>query len=110
MPNFDKNLYYCPEASGLEVLGELEFSPSYEFDLFVVWREKATGRLAYGQDSGCSCPCPFEWFEVEDLIFAEPWEITQKISTVANEKKSAGYWGASDNDVVNLIEKVVNAR
>lgn len=41
---------------------------SYDFDTFVVWRHKKTGELYYGQDSGCSCPSPFEGISrIEEL-------------------------------------------
>ncbi|MEU5878209.1 hypothetical protein [Spirillospora sp. NPDC047279] len=109
MPSFDKNIYFNPQECGLEIVGELEFLGGYEFDTFVVWREKATGRLGYGRDSGCSCPCPFEAFEVEDIEFDDPWRIAMKIQEATNEKRSWGYVGFTENDVVNLIDKVVNA-
>ena len=41
-----------PEKYGLEVVDEVDFADSYQFDIFIVWREKATGRLLYGEDSG----------------------------------------------------------
>lgn len=45
----------------LETIVELnDPNASYDFDTFVVWRHKKTGELYYGQDSGCSCPSPFE--------------------------------------------------
>lgn len=55
------NLYYNPDAYGLETVGEIDFSSGcYEFDLLVVWRDPATGRFYYDEDSGCSCPSPFD--------------------------------------------------
>lgn len=56
-----KNIYYTPEAFGLQQIGEAEFSSgSYEFDTTVVWRDVETGEFFYAEDSGCSCPTPFE--------------------------------------------------
>ncbi len=63
-----ENIYYSPEAHGLEILGEVEESVSYQFNQFVVWRRLSDGTLFYASDSGCSCPSPFETYEnVESL-------------------------------------------
>jgi hypothetical protein len=54
-------MYYDPEKYGLEIVAKLEDPhASYSFDIFCVWIRKADGELFYGQDSGCSCPSPFE--------------------------------------------------
>lgn len=56
------NIYSEPEKFGLEIVGEIEDEPDYSFDMFVVWKDNK-GSLYYGQDSGCSCPSPFENIE-----------------------------------------------
>jgi hypothetical protein len=63
-------VYYSPEQWNLEPFAELELTePDYSFDLVVVWRHKDTGELYFAQDSGCSCPSPFEDFtSIDDLI------------------------------------------
>lgn len=53
------NIYYAPEEFGLEVVSMIEDPGSYEFNMFVVWKDKK-GNLYYDEDSGCSCPSPFE--------------------------------------------------
>lgn len=54
------NMYYNPEDYGLEVVGQFEWTePNWSFDTLVVWKEKR-GRYWIGEDSGCSCPTPFE--------------------------------------------------
>lgn len=54
------NVYYNPESFGLTQVGEIEKSDGcYQFDLIVVWKQ-ARGKYWIGQDSGCSCPSPFE--------------------------------------------------
>ena len=45
-------VYFSPKEHGLEVVVEADYSRAYEFDIFAVWREVATGRLLYGLDSG----------------------------------------------------------
>lgn len=62
------NLYYDPQDYSLEPVGEIDWSDgNYVFNLTVVWRRTSDGRLVYGEDSGCSCPSPFEDQGVEDL-------------------------------------------
>lgn len=52
--------YYNPERFGLEKIGEFDWDePCYSFDLCVVWKERR-GRYWVGNDSGCSCPSPFD--------------------------------------------------
>lgn len=62
------NPYSYPERCGLKIVAELEENLSYAFDMLVVWEDLKTRELFYGEDSGCSCPTPFEDFKREDLI------------------------------------------
>lgn len=61
-----RSVYYHPEQSGLETVGEVSWGEDYEFDLIVVWRDVASGGFYWAQDAGCSCPTPFEGFSVEN--------------------------------------------
>jgi hypothetical protein len=108
MRRYDENLYYYPEKSGLEIVGEVEFVGGYEFDKIVVWRETQTGRIGYGEDAGCSCPTPFEDFELEDIEWDEPWRIALKVQESANQRMVWSWGEAKPVDVVNLIDKIVN--
>lgn len=59
----DPDPYYQPEKFGLTKLHEIDDpGASYSFDMIVLWRHDETGALYYAQDSGCSCPSPFEGF------------------------------------------------
>ena len=52
--------YYNPEHFGLELVGSIEWDgESYEFNMTAVWKAKR-GEYYIGDDSGCSCPSPFE--------------------------------------------------
>jgi hypothetical protein len=54
------NIYYSPEKFGLKVVLDVDKSDGcYQFDQFVIW-EGYGGRYYWGEDSGCSCPSPFE--------------------------------------------------
>lgn len=63
------DVYYNPEAFDLVPFGELEMTePDYSFDILMVWRHTPTGDLYWAQDSGCSCPSPFEdYHSIEQL-------------------------------------------
>ena len=54
------NPYYNPKECGLEIVTSLEEDEAYQFDMIVVWKDTETGKLYMAQDSGCSCPTPFE--------------------------------------------------
>jgi hypothetical protein len=62
------DVYYNPEAYGLRIVAELdEPNLSYEFCMLVVWMDEH-GEAYFAQDSGCSCPSPFEnYHSIEDL-------------------------------------------
>jgi hypothetical protein len=68
----DENVYYNPEAFGLSVVAEIDYSSqSYEFDTRVVWKGN-DGKFYTARDSGCSCPTPFEdYLGLEDLDRAD---------------------------------------
>lgn len=53
------NVYYSPEDFGLTVIDELSEDEPYQFDILVAWRH-TDGTVYWQQDSGCSCPTPFE--------------------------------------------------
>lgn len=52
-----------------EEVGEVDWDDEpYSFDLTRVYKQISTGALFYAEDSGCSCPAPFEDTEDTDLI------------------------------------------
>ena len=79
------NIMYSPEAFGLSVVAEVEYSDGcYQFDTRIVWKDNETGKLYTARDAGCSCPVPFEDYnrsnidEVDfDALKAEVAENTQ---------------------------------
>lgn len=86
-------LEYCPEKLGLELVAYIEWTHrSYEFDLTKVWRKLDDGTLWYADDSGCSCPVPFEDTEELDRLFnLEPLEARYDRSRAeANDEWSEG--------------------
>lgn len=61
------NIYYNPEAFGLQIIGDVDIADSYEFDVLLVLQNTTTKELFYLQDSGCSCPTPFKDMYLKDL-------------------------------------------
>ena len=60
MGYYDKDLYNQPEYFGLTQIGHIDDPEScYSFDDLIVWQHN-DGRIFYAEDSGCSCPSPFE--------------------------------------------------
>lgn len=62
------DVYYHPEQFDLELVEMFERPDmSYEFDMLGVWKH-ADGTVYWAQDSGCSCPSPFEGFTSLELM------------------------------------------
>lgn len=80
MPAYDENVYVHPEKYGLEIVACVDaYEPDYSFDLFLILREKATGKLFVASDSGCSCPMPFEDHDFpQDFTEVKTWEDVKR--------------------------------
>ena len=80
MTDYERNVYYHPEASGLAVVAEIEYSDrNYVYDTRVVWRHES-GKLLTARDSGCSCPTPFEEYDVMTLEEADITSLTREVA------------------------------
>lgn len=63
------NVYYNPEKFGLEIIGTVSWSAEpYQFNYTLVLIDPFDGRIYYGNDSGCSCPSPFEGFTSREKL------------------------------------------
>jgi hypothetical protein len=78
---YGDNVYDSPEKYGLELVGSTEWSDeAYQFDMTAVFRD-AEGQLYYADDSGCSCPSPFEnYIGIEDLTKASRHEVLKHLA------------------------------
>lgn len=98
------DLYHSPEKANLEIIGSVDWSDgNYCFDLTVVWRHTLTRQFFYAEDSGCSCPSPFEDTQVEDLI---PITSLAMFRTHLDERQKHSESDTSAVDLVTLIEKL----
>ena len=101
------NLYYDPQKFGLETIGEIDWSSgSYEFNYTVVWRRTADGSLLYGEDSGCSCPSPFDTDGIDDLTPIDSLADFQAHLTQRNAEALNGYNGTRDSEIAALLERM----
>lgn len=94
------DVYYNPEKFNLEIVIVLdEEYLSYEFNMFVVWKD-TNGGLYYATDSGCSCPSPFEdYTSLADLTFATKAEIVSALEV----------WGPTDVQRAELADALQRA-
>ena len=99
-----RNIFYSPEEFGLEVVGCVDYSDGcYQFDYSCVWRD-ATGQLYYAEDSGCSCPSPFEDHALDDLEKVTPHEVAEKLQS------RSSYGGEEERasaEIAELIQRVM---
>lgn len=93
--------YHTPHKFGLTVVAEAELSePFYSFDIAMVWYHEESKSFYVAQDSGCSCPSPFENFETLSNLTG-PYDKTGVIGWLKN-------FSAEDPDqIVRAIEKVM---
>lgn len=109
--SYNNNPYYNPEKWGLTTIAEFDESDGfYQFDYVVVWKGN-DGTLYLANDSGCSCPSPFENVEsIAELTRINPDNIGGDIRSAIGEwdkwrGRSRADWEREVND---FILKVVN--
>jgi hypothetical protein len=116
--SWDSNPYSSPEKFGLRTIGEAEFSDGcYQFDTTVVWQDIETGAFYYADDSGCSCPSPFEG---EDRTTITQIERLQDLIDHLEKRKTESYrytseWDTSakaeiDGECASLVQAYREAR
>jgi hypothetical protein len=96
------NIYYSPEDFKLKTVDVIDFGESYEFDMIVVWRTvEGPVKFYWAQDSGCSCPTPFEnHYSVETL------EVLNKKTWDDFEKAVMGAYRGSTAEKQEFIRRV----
>lgn len=104
-----KNVYYDPEAFGLEIVGQFDWSlPDWSFDMCVVWNQD--GKYWIGNDSGCSCPAPFE--EVYDINELDgPYDkdgLRKRLDWLVGEHKEDGYYDSvSQSELKKSVREIL---
>jgi hypothetical protein len=89
------NVFYNPDKFGLSIVGEVEFSSGiYEFDTSVVWCDES-GQHYVADDSGCSCPEPFENVDISNL---RKIDRLQDLVDYFDQRKAESYRYEPDED------------
>lgn len=62
---------------GLEEVVSIDWSDGYyQFDMTLAYYQPSTGKFFWADDSGCSCPSPFEGFtKLEDFETGTAWQL-----------------------------------
>lgn len=97
-------IYYQPSDLDLDAVGEVEWDDeSYQFNLTGVWRHTVTGDLYYADDSGCSCPSPFE-----DCRTLQDFTRVEKMQDLI-EHLADQQGGRTDVEVTRQVASLVRA-
>lgn len=63
-----EQIWASDEPTAYECLAEVEWvGESYQFDMTRVYQHRETREVYYAEDTGCSCPSPFEDATEDDL-------------------------------------------
>lgn len=99
---YDRNPYYSPERFDppLEIVAEISLTQEgpYQFHYLVLWRVKGTQDYYSAQDSGCSCPTPFEDHWSLDKLMPVKRRIGVGSTTFSRLKEIAKAHGKTDED------------
>lgn len=98
------NIYSDPEKFGLKTVGTIDWrEPNYSFDMTVVWVDKSK-RLFWSDDSGCSCPIPFEYDDLSNISTGSITALRNHLLAQLDERKECWRYGdATLVEVQNLM-------
>jgi hypothetical protein len=100
------DVYSSPSHFGCEVLGTIQWTPSnYDFDLTIVLRDLVTGKLYWADDSGCSCPSPFEDCQSLDDCQTGGLESLQEHLQGRLDEARKDDWNDPWADVADLLQR-----
>lgn len=87
------NIYSLPGNYGLELITSMDLGESYDFDIYALFRN-GDGAWFLVNDSGCSCPAPFEDYTSADQIadgrVFNCAEVMEYLRLCGADKKSFG--------------------
>lgn len=106
MPDYEHNLYYYPEKSGLKIVAQIDYSDQcYQYDTRVVWKDKR-GQFFTARDSGCSCPTPFETFDLTNIDILSIRELRREVREEVNNKSQWSSPNISAEQGQEFVRKV----
>lgn len=110
------DVYYQPEEFGLKVVDTIEWDDeAYQFNMTAVWQDEH-GQFYIADDSGCSCPSPFEWAtSLDKLEKVSKFEVAERLQARAESKKPDDEysWNTQSNyervsgEAVDAIAKIM---
>ncbi len=104
------NIYSDPEKFGLTTIGEIDWSDGcYNFDYTVVWKRESDGKFVYAEDSGCSCPSPFEDAGISDLTALRKRGGLKDFKEHCAKRQRDAYDGDRSTEIVALVERMYAA-
>ena len=103
--SFECNVYYNPEKCGLEIIDCLdEADLSYEYHTLIALKHLPTGRVFAAEDSGCSCPTPFETFNFDGPDSHNLDEIT--LANFLSFEQQVNNFPATAKERDDMLDKV----
>lgn len=104
------DVYYEPESLGLTSVGTVDWSrEAWSFDLTAVWKD-AEGKFYWADDSGCSCPSPFEMINRLDMLNSgTAHDVAAYLNGRLESEKESSYFPGDvvSAEVVQLISRVM---
>lgn len=103
-----EDVYYNPEKFDLTPVGEVDISDGcYQFDIFAVWKDEE-GTYYWVQDSGCSCPSPFERYtKLEDLESGTGHDAVRALKQLRDNLWDDSEQERVEREIVELITKIL---
>lgn len=103
----DPDIYNDSSLFGLELIGTVEWIiESYEFNMTIVLMDKE-GTFYWAQDSGCSCPMPFEEFtSIEQLESGDFFKLAEHLKERAQECDPGEEFAHAEKELVQLLIKI----
>lgn len=98
--------YFYPESYGLWPVGEIHWhSEPHEFFITAVWLDDE-GTVYWGTDIGCSCPIPFEYFELRDLSRGSPVDLLQFFIRYKGEHPDIVSNDRTEHQIMDVLERL----
>lgn len=101
------NPYYDADKLGLDLYTLEEDGLSYEFNMLCFWADKS-GRVFTAEDQGCSCPTPFDGFNMSSVEGMA--EEMDRIGSVEQAERTIDAWGKVGIDEKRAAVEWVRAR
>lgn len=93
-------IYSHPEEFGLTTVGEIDWDDGDDcgFNMTVVWKDK-DDTFYWADDSGCSCPAPFEdFYKIDELETGSFFDLAKHLERESSKDSKA--------QVIDVLERL----